>query len=675
MKKFDFAGYVTKNDIQCSDGVTIRHTAFAKNDGTTVPLVWQHDYSSPSNTLGFVELQHMDDGVWGEAYLNRTQKAIDAKELITHGDVNSFSIGARGIQKNGQDVVDGEIYEVSLVLRGANPGAKIEHVLQHSAYGDHYDEDQGIIYTGQELELLFHSDDDEEEDIEDMSLTVGEVLETLTPEQEAVIEIALTEGVDNLTEEGLAILGTLTEDQSEAVLAVADAMEEYDDEEFDEGEDVEEDNSGPEEVIEGDEEEIEHSFKFGGDDILKHNTFYGGGDNYLTHSDINTVVEAAVEGKASSLAATLHANGMASIDLKHGLAGIDILFPQTQNQRGIQIYNPAALNVEKIMGMFYKTPMSRIKNIFADLTEETARARGYIKGNQKIDSIEALFFRETTPGTVLRRTKIDRDDIIDIKDNGIDIIPFLQKVQYGKLQEEIVRAAFFGDGRPLTLPDGTKNPDKISELHIRPIAKDDELFVIKATAEYWNEAVDTVIKTFPAYQGYGKPSLFINPFDLAKLQILKDANGRYLYAPSMDTNKVPTPESIAAYFRCSEVVEYREMPIGTIIIGNLNDYAFGMSKNGQIATFEQFDIDFNQEKYLIECRLSGAIQTFKSFITLTVTNPEASNEEMLEFSTAGVKQHPTWLVNSDSEEKPGTNYTSKSGVDPVKTVPEGTPEG
>jgi HK97 family phage prohead protease len=250
LKKFDFAGYVTKNDIQCSDGVTIRHTAFAKNDGTTVPLVWQHDYSSPSNTLGFVELQHMDDGVWGEAYLNRTQKAIDAKELITHGDVNSFSIGARGIQKNGQDVVDGEIYEVSLVLRGANPGAKIEHVLQHSAYGDHYDEDQGIIYTGQELDLLFHSDDDEEEDIEDMSLTVGEVLETLTPEQEAVVEIALTEGVDNLTEEGLAILGTLSEDQTDAVLAVADAMDEYDDEEFDEGEE----DFKPEEAVEVEEE-------------------------------------------------------------------------------------------------------------------------------------------------------------------------------------------------------------------------------------------------------------------------------------------------------------------------------------------------------------------------------------------------------------------------------------
>ena len=677
MRKFDFAGYVTKNDIQCSDGVTIRHAAFISNDGTTVPLVWQHDYSSPSNTLGHIVLHHMDDGVWGEAYLNQTAKARDAMELIRHGDINSFSIGARGIQKNGQDVIHGEIYEVSLVLKGANPGARIEHVLTHSAYGDHYDDEQGVIYTGLETNFLLHSDEEEEEDT--YMKTIGEVLETLTPEQEAAVELALTEGVDALNEDGLNLLESLNSDQLAAIEMVAEAMGEIDEDEDEYVEDVENEDEDAEYVENEDEDAdeeddtIEQSYGFEGEDILKHNAFYGASyDDALTHSDVNTIVQAAVDGKAQSLAATLHANGMTSIDLKHGLAGIDILFPQTETQKGIQVYNPGALNVEKIMGMFHKTPTSRVKNIFADISEETARARGYIKGNEKLDSISSLFFRETTPGTVIRRTKIDRDDIIDIRDNGIDVIQFLQKVQYSKLQEEIVRAAFIGDGRPVML-NGVRNPDKISEDHIRPITKDKDLFVIRAQAKYWADAVDKVIKTFPAYQGSGRPSLFINPYDLATLQTLKDNNGRYLYGASMDRNAVPSPDSIAAYFRCSEVVEYRDLPIGTIIIGNLVDYSFGMSKNGQIATFEQFDIDFNQEKYLIECRLSGAVQTPKSFIVLTIEQPDAVDTTALNFSRDGLKQHPSFTTNTDSTETPGDKYVSKHGVD-TEVVPKVVPE-
>ena len=673
MRKFDFAGYVTKNDIQCSDGVTIRHAAFISNDGTTVPLVWQHDYSSPSNTLGHIVLHHMDDGVWGEAYLNQTAKARDAMELIRHGDINSFSIGARGIQKNGQDVIHGEIYEVSLVLKGANPGARIEHVLTHSAYGDHYDDEQGVIYTGLETNFLLHSDEEEEEDT--YMKTVGEVLETLTPEQEAAVELALTEGVDALNEDGLNLLESLNSDQLAAIEMVAEVMGDIDEDEDEDAEDVEYEDEDEEDVENEDEDEyeeddtIEQSYGFEGEDILKHNAFYGASyDDALTHSDVNTIVQAAVDGKAQSLAATLHANGMTSIDLKHGLAGIDILFPQTETQKGIQVYNPGALNVEKIMGMFHKTPTSRVKNIFADISEETARARGYIKGNEKLDSISSLFFRETTPGTVIRRTKIDRDDIIDIRDNGIDVIQFLQKVQYSKLQEEIVRAAFIGDGRPVML-NGVRNPDKISEDHIRPITKDKDLFVISAQAQYWADAVDKVIKTFPAYQGSGRPSLFINPYDLATLQTLKDGNGRYLYGASMDRNAVPSPDSIAAYFRCSEVVEYRDLPIGTIIIGNLVDYSFGMSKNGQIATFEQFDIDFNLEKYLIECRLSGAIQTPKSFIVLTIEKPDVVDTTALKFSRDGLKQHPSFTTNTDATEKPGAKYGSTHGVD-TEEVPK-----
>lgn len=663
--KWDFAGYVTRNDIQCSDGLVIKQDAFSGSTNRTVPLVWQHDYNSPSNVLGLIELENKKDGVYGYGVFNDTENAQDAKILVQHGDVNAMSIGAKGIRKDGNNVVSGEIYEVSLVLKGANPGAVIEHTIQHSAYGDFESEDQAIIHTGLE-QTLMHGYDEEEE-----QLSYTEVLDTLTEEQAAVVAVALEEGVDSLNEEGLDILASLSDEQLEAVDALEEVMDELDDEESDDEDDnIIDINDYQNGIDNEDEDSIDEAIAQGmyleGDDTLKHNAFangnyYGGEEEYLTHSDLDVMVEAAAEGKSSSLAGVLQANGL-DIDIKHGLTGIDILFPQPTEQKGIQVYNPQALNVDKIMSMFYKSPMSRIKNIFADISEEQARARGYIKGNEKFDSIEELFFRETTPGTILRRTKIDRDDIIDIQERGIDVVAFLQRVQQAKLQEEIVRAAFFGDGRP-KMVGGQKNPDKISELHVRPIATDADLFTIKVTTQNWSTVVDSVIHAIPAYQGSGSPSLFINPFDLAKLKTLKDNNGRYLFASSMDSNQVPNNANIAAYFMCSEVIEYREMPIGNLIIGNLNDYAFGVGKGGQVASFNQFDIDFNQEKYLIETRVSGAIQTPKSFILVTVSEAGEANTDMLDFNPTGLRQHPTFTANSDSEEVPGKRYASAHGND------------
>lgn len=674
-KGHDFAGWVTKNDILCSDGVTIKHGAFAGSDNKRVPLVWQHDYNSPSNVLGSIELHHRDEGVYGLGYFNDTDTALDAKKLLQHGDLNAMSIGAKGIRKNGNDVIHGEIYEVSLVLKGANPGAVIEHVMQHSAYGTFESDDQAIINTGIEQDLL-HADIESEEE-NDMDMTVGDVLDTLTQEEMDVLNIALEEGQDALTPEQQEIINGLSDDQIEAVNIYAQAIEDeeseeddsedYDDEEYEDEEEYEEDNSDYEEI----DDNIDHSFDYQGDDTLKHNAFNSGAgyqEDVLTHTDVDVMVQAAVEGKASSLASVLQANGV-EVDLQHGLTNIDILFPQPVENKGIQVYNPSALNVDKIMGSFFKTPMSRIKNIFADITEETARARGYIKGNEKLDSIEALFFRETTPGTVIRRTKIDRDDILDIQEKGIDVVAFLQKVQQAKLQEEIVRAAFLGDGRPL-MKDGSPNPDKISELHIRPIVKDDDLFTIKVKTQNFATLVDSVVSALPAYQGSGSPSLFINPFDLAKLKTQKDQNGRYLYAPSMDNNQVPNNANIAAYFMCKEVVEYRELPIGTMIIGNLSDYAFGVGKGGQVASFNQFDIDFNQEKYLIETRLSGAIQTPKSFIVVTVEEPGDADLSSLEFSSKGLRKDPSFTTNSDPNEKPGARYASKHGAVTTTTATE-----
>ena len=652
--KADFAGWVTKNDIQCTDGVTIRHDAFLQNDGAQVPIVWQHDYSSPSNVLGYMILQHRDQGVYGYGYLNDTEHAQDMRVLLKHGDVNAMSIGARGIRKNGNDVVHGEIYEVSLVLKGANPGALIEHVMIHSAYGtEEYESDRATIHTGITQELI-HSDTDDELEGEKeghMSRTYEELLKDLSDEELQILFAGVLADVD----------AALAEDEDEAEgedektqneLEVNGLDENVETVEGSDGDDTSEDTDGDGESSESG-DTVAHSI-FEGEEVLKHNQFQGT-TPAVTEAELDTLLQSAIQGNATSFAGVLRANDILGEDsLQHGLVGMETLFPQPATNGGINVYNPGSLNIDKIMGQFGKSPLPRVKNMFANLTEDEARARGYIKGNQTLDSIEEVYFRETTPGSVHRRETIDHDDLIDLQDGGFAAVNFIQQVQMAKFKEEIVKAAFLSDGRPLTLADGKRNPEKISEKHIRPIIKDDPLFVIKVTAASFETAVDEVIsKAFPAYQGSGKPCLYINPFDLAKLKTLKDKNGRYLYAPSMDNNQVPGNANIAAYFMCDEVVEYRALPQGTFIIGNLVDYQFGMSKNGEIATFDSFDIDFMQHKYLMHARMSGAIRTPKSFIVVTVTTKGEVEETAVNFDSTGLKTKPTWTVQTDPTEFKG----------------------
>lgn len=655
-KKADFAGWVTKNDIRCSDGVTIRHDAFRQSNGAQVPIVWQHDYSSPSNVLGYMILQHRDEGVYGYGYLNDTDHAQDTRTLLKHGDLNAMSIGARGIRKNGNDVIHGEIYEVSLVLKGANPGAVIEHVMLHSAYGtEEYESDRGVIYTGI-TQVLLHSDDSDEEVDEEkegqMSRSYEELLEGLTDEELAILVNGVVEDIAE------AIDAEDKEAQNELEIRGLDEDADYDEEEDDSDYDSEEDGFESEDgYSEGDDsadagESVSHSI-FEGEDILKHNQFQGAAA--VDHEELDTLLHSAISGNASTLAGVLRANGVLGEDsIQHGLVGMETLFPQPATNGGLNVYNPSGLNIDKIMGQFGKSPLPRVKNLFANLTEDEARARGYIKGNQTLDSIEEVYFRETTPGSIHRRETIDHDDLIDLQDGGFAAVNFIQQVQTAKFKEEIVKAAFLSDGRDLTLSTGKRNPEKISELHIRPILKDHPLFTINITSATFKTAVDDVIKkAFPAYQGSGKPSLYINPFDLAKLKTLKDGNGRYLYAPSMDNNQVPGNANIAAYFMCEDVVEYRALPQGTFVIGNLADYQFGMSPNGQIATFDSFDIDFMQHKYLMHARLSGAIVTPKSFIVVKVTDPEATEETAVNFDSTGLKTKPTWTVQTDPTEVKG----------------------
>lgn len=660
-QNYDFAGYVTKNDIQCSDGVIIQQNAFKGNDGMKVPLVWNHNYNSISNVIGHILLHNNSEGVYGYGYLNDTEHGQDAKELISHGDLWAMSIGAHRIQKNGNFVTHGEIYEVSLVLKGANRGALIEHKLTHSDDGgDSFDESSGIIYTGLENTILQHKDQGEDT----MSKTVGEVLDTLNEDQTETVLKGLKHGFESLSDEDSEVLETLTDDQVQAVSAViseagsiegteAEAYAESDGEGAEGGEGA------------GDGASVAHNaFEEGEEYFMKHNAFQSYDQyNSFYEDDVDTLIQSAIDTRASSLAGVLIDNGLGAeqgITLQHGIQNIDILFPETKLQKGIQVYNPVGRNVEKMLAAFSKSPMSRIKNIYADITEDEARARGYIKGNQKMESIEKVFYRETTPHTVIRKTRMDRDDIIDIEENGIDIIQFKKATQRAKLQEELVRAAFIGDGRQ-AIVGGQKNPEHIDPEHVRPIITDDDLYTIKVTSANWKSVVDDVQTTLPVYQGSGSPSLFINPFDLAKLKTLKNANGSYMYGGSADANRIPTNDQIAAYFGCTEVVDYYPLPQGTFVIGNLADYVFGTSKGGQVATFEQFDIDFNQQKYLTEVRISGAIQTPKSFIVVTVTNKEVNTagEEALKFKTTGLKDSPSFTVDSSKDgTKPGPKYAS-----------------
>lgn len=665
-QNYDFAGWVTKNDLKCSDGVTIRHGAFSGLSGEKVPLVWQHSYTQPGDTIGYILLHSNDQGVYGYGYLNETERGQDAKELLRHGDVNQMSIGARKIQKSGQDVIHGEIYEVSLVLKGANPGAVIEEVINHS---DGSVGDEIFITTGLTQDLLKHSNTEEKQ-----MATIGEVLDSLTEDQASVIEKGLGEGFDTLTDEDSEVLETLTDDQATAVAIIQSVAGEIDEEELsnsqlsdfeavednDDEEVVEEKEDESEEPKEAEEDESEEEIEHSGVD-MKNNSFNQNGieeQDTLTHAA--QLADEAVRNAAALGTGSIKA-ALAGVDtsgefLQHGISNIDILFPAAQLQKGIQAYNPNAKNVEAILNKFGAVSSPNVKNIYADLTEEQARARGYIKGNEKLNQrLISLYYRTTTPQTVIHKTAIDRDDVVDIRENGIDVVSFLKQVQAIKFKEELVRAALFGDGRP-ALSGGKPNVEKIQEEHIRPITKDDDFFTIKVTSNDWMSVVDDVIKTLPGYQGSGTPSLIINPFDLSKLRTLKDKNGRYLYGSSGDGNRVASNADLAAYFGCSEVIEFRDMPQGKFLIGNLNDYVFGQSQGGQVVTFDDFDIDFNQMKYLMEARLSGAIMIPRAFIFVTVTNAEATNEDMLKFRKDGLKTKPNWVEKQD---KPGDKYLSK----------------
>jgi HK97 family phage prohead protease len=588
-RKYDFAGWVTKADIRCSDGVTIKHDAFKDSDGQQVPLVWNHDYNSPNNVLGHVLLQNDSQGVYGFGFFNETEEAKNAKELVKHGDISAMSIGARKLQRNGSDVIGGSIYEVSLVLAGANPGAMIETVMQHSEDGD----ERIHVYPG----TLIHSADDildsekiehkaqggetqvGNEVVDNQEKTIGDVIDAMTQEQQDAV---------------YALLGMVTDAQdSQDSVDSADQMQQSDD-------------------LEDEEETIQHNETKGDGQTMKQNVFNqggnGGNNNEVLKHGINEVLKQASVNKVSSLKDLLAASELKNAQgevLTHGINSIEMLFPeaaQSTNGNSPILYKDPNTAYARILDGVTKSPFSKVRTLIADLTEEEARAKGYIKGNMKKDEYFSLVKRQTGPTTIYKKQKLDRDDVIDITD--FDVVAFMNVEMQMMLKEEIARAILVGDGRDFSAE------DKINEQNIRPIITDNEFFTVHKTYADAGAFIESVIKAMADYRGSGLPDMYIDPTDLADIKLLKDSTGKFLFGD------IPSNEAIATRLGLGSIVPTTFMTGKGALIVNLRDYTLGATKGGQITNFDDFDIDFNQYKYLIETRLSGSLTMPKAAIHL-----------------------------------------------------------
>lgn len=552
MDKFDFSGWATKVNLKCSDGRTIMKDAFKDNDGKSVPLVWNHQHNDPSNVLGHALLQNRDEGVYAYCTFNDSEAGKTGKLLVQHGDVCALSIWANQLKQNLNNVVHGNIREVSLVLAGANPGAFIDSIIMHGQESD----EEAIIYTGEDI-VLSHGDDKEDKKVE---------------ETEKKIETGKEETVAD-------VFNTLSEKQKNVVYAIiGQALEEG------EGSNDEEESEGGKE--------------------MKHNVFdqiEEKQDDVLSHDAMNTIIS---DGKRFG---SLKESFLAHAD-EYGIKQIDYLFPEAKSLNNPPEFIKRETDwVSKVMNGVHRTPFSRIKSSFADITADEARAKGYIKGNLKKEEVFTLLKRSTTPTTIYKKQKLDRDDIIDITD--FDVVAWLKSEMRMMLNEEIARAILIGDGRL------SSSDDKINEQNIRPIASDAELYSVRVpvnvaasatTDDKAKAMIRAAVKARKEYKGSGNPTFFTTEDWLTDALLLEDTMGHRLYKNESD---------VAAAMRVSNIVTVPVMegvkgPNGGDLIGiivNLNDYNVGADKGGAINMFDDFDIDYNQQKYLIETRCSGAL--------------------------------------------------------------------
>lgn len=570
-KKFDFSGYATKIDLKCSDGRIIRKDAFKHHDGQTVPLVWQHVHNDPSNVLGHAVLENREDGVYAYCKFNDTDAGKNTKKLVEHGDISALSIHANQLKQKGNDVLHGMIREVSLVLAGANPGALIDNLsIQHGDGTYETDDTEAIIYTGEKLSLT---------------------------------ELDHAAGSDKTVKD---VFDTLNEEQKEVVYAmIAHALENGDDSMSQGAEDVED-----LEETKGDKKNIEHSDK--GGKIMKKNVFDKKDEveekKTLTHSQIQTIFSDAQ--KCGSLK-----EAMLSHIQTYGIENIDYLFPDAKTVTPTPDFISRDMGwVPGVIGGTTHTPFSRIKSTAADITADEARALGYVKGSLKKEEVISLLKRITTPTTVYKKQKLDRDDIVDITD--LDVVSWLKAEMRMMLDEELARAVLVGDGRDV------ESEDKINEENIRPIYKDEDMYshkVALASDLTVDEMIDEIIRARVNYKGSGNPAFYTTPTMLTNMLLVKDQMGRRLYN---------TESELASALRVSKIVEVPVMEgqsreddnqdlldlVGIIV--NLKDYVMGADKGGSINMFDDFDIDYNQYKYLIETRCSGALIHPKSALVI-----------------------------------------------------------
>ena len=555
--KFDFSGYATKNDLKCTDGRTIRQDAFKHNDGQTVPLVWQHMHNEPNNILGYAVLENRKDGVYAYGKFNDTDAGINAKKLVQHGDITALSIYANQLKQQGNSVIHGAIREVSLVLTGANPGAYIDNLsFSHSDGSVEESETDAIIYTG----LNFSQEKEEEIEHVDKNKTVKEVFDSLTEEQKNVVYF---------------MLGSALEE---------DAADE--------------------------DEDVEHSDD--GGTKMKKNVFDSKDEtteNVLSHADLQTIF-ADTKNYNGSLKASFMAHAGT-----YGIDDIDFLFPDAQTLAKTPDFISREMGwVSGVLAKTHKSPFSRIKSIHADITEAEARALGYIKGNLKKEEVFKLLKRVTTPTTIYKKQKLDRDDMIDITD--LDVVAWMKMEMRMMLDEELARVILVGDGRDAL------SADKINEENIRPILKDDNLYahhVALANDIATKDLIDELVKARKEYKGSGNPVFYTTTDQLTDMLLLKDTLGRRLYS---------TKAELASAIMVSEIVEVpvldgvtrtaadeKVMSLVGIIV-NLQDYNIGADKGGAVSMFDDFDIDYNQYKYLMETRCSGALIKPKSALVI-----------------------------------------------------------
>ena len=615
-ERYDFCGYATKNDLLCTDGRTIRRDAFKGCDGLTVPLVWNHRHDDPEMVLGHALLENRPDGVYAYGKFNDSEKGQACKKILENKDIKGLSIWANQLKQKAGDVLHGVIQEVSLVLAGANPGAIIDFALSHAdgsdgevyAYliGDEYTE----LQHG-DIEVAMHTEDEQEEE------EMNEELYHADKEEDSK-----SGGKEKTIEE---IFNTLTDEQKEAVYAIYAAMSADESKRATKAKDDDEDD---------DDEDDEDN---GGKNTVKHNAFENEEtNNVLSQEAFDDIMRDAK--RIGSFREAMHAamedggvlahsisgpddygisRGVAPVSgSKYGMYEAGMLFPEYKAISETPDFIKRDTSwVADFMASVKHVPFSRIKSLHADITAEDARALGYIKGNLKKEEFFTLIKRTTDPQTVYKKQKMDRDDIIDI--TGFDVVAWLRAEMKEMLNEEIARAALIGDGR------STSSPDKISESHIRPIASDADLYSVKVpVAEVQGKSIaetfiEAAIRGRKNYKGSGNPVLYTTEDMLTEMLLLKDGIGHYLY---------PTVDALATALRVRKIVavpvmENATVPITTTsgssstttnqalygVIVNLNDYTIGTDRGGQITAFDDFDIDYNQEKYLIETRLSGAL--------------------------------------------------------------------